>query len=71
MIVDERSATFDGCGKQSLAANHFELNKFDGPKDGRYVAVSGEIKTTVQNASGILRSRRNGKIQWYNLRAFH
>ncbi|KAI9783726.1 MAG: hypothetical protein M1816_001207 [Peltula sp. TS41687] len=63
MIVDERSATFDGWGKLPLAANHFELNKFDGPKDGRYISVAGEIRTMVQKAGGILRLRRNANRQ--------
>lgn len=44
-----------------MAADHFELNKFTGPKDGRYVLVSGEISTIVQKARGILKSRQNGK----------
>ncbi|MCJ1264014.1 hypothetical protein MMC22_003885 [Lobaria immixta] len=59
IIVDEDSAKILGYGKASLAADHFELNKFTGPKDGRYVLVSGEISTTVQKASGILKSRQN------------
>ncbi|MCJ1464534.1 hypothetical protein MMC07_003147 [Pseudocyphellaria aurata] len=59
IIVDEDSAKILGYGKASLAADHFELNKFTGPKDGRYVLVSGEISTAVQKAQGILKSRQN------------
>lgn len=67
IIVDEDSAKILGYGKASLAADHFELNKFTGPKDGRYVLVSGEISTTVQKASGILKSRQNGNLFCNNL----
>ena len=38
------------------------MNKFTGPKDGRYILVAGEINTTVQKARGIIKSRQNGKI---------
>ena len=59
IIVDEDSAEILGHDKGALAADHFELNKFTGPKDGRYLAVSGEISAIVQAANGILKSRRN------------
>ena len=48
--------------KGPLASDHFELNKFNGPKDGRYIAVSGEISATVQKARVILKSRQNGNF---------
>lgn len=59
LVVDEESAHIDGYRHFALAADHFELNKFTGPKDGRYISVSGEINATVQKASGILKSRQN------------
>ena len=59
LVVDEDSAHIDGYRKGALAADHFELNKFTGPKDGRYISVSGEIKAAVQKAPGILKSRQN------------
>ena len=59
IIVDEDSATSEAFEKDSLASDHFELNKFFGPKDGRYVAVSNEIDTIVQKARTILKSRKN------------
>ena len=59
LIVDEDSAHIDGYRTGALAADHFGLNKFTGPKDGRYISVSGEIKNTIQKAAGILKSRQN------------
>ena len=59
IIVDEDSAHIDGYRTGALGADHFALNKFTGPKDGRYISVSGEIKAAVQKAPGILKSRQN------------
>ena len=59
MIVEEDSAHIDGYQTGALASDHFGLNKFTGPKDGRYISVSGEIKVAVQKADGILKSRQN------------
>ena len=59
VIVEEDSAHIDGYRTGALAADHFQLNKFDGPKDGRYQAVAGEIKAAVQKSQGILKSRKN------------
>ena len=59
IIVDEDSAHIDGYRTGALAADHFGLNKFAGPKDGRYISVSGEVKAAVQKAPGILKSRQN------------
>ncbi len=63
LIVDEDSAHIDGYRTGALAADHFGLNKFTGPKDGRYISVSGEIKNTIQKAAGILKSRQNALRQ--------
>ena len=63
LVVDEDSAHIDGYRTGALAADHFALNKFNGPKDGRYIAVSGEIKAAVQKAPGIIKSRRNAMRQ--------
>ena len=59
MIVEEDSAQIDGYQTGALASDHFGLNKFTGPKDGRYISVSGEIKVAVQKADGILKLRQN------------
>ena len=59
MIVEEDSAHIDGYQTGALASDHFGLNKFTGPKDGRYISVSGEIKIAVQKADGILKLRQN------------
>ena len=59
IIVDEDSAHIDGYRTGALGADHFGLNKFTGPKDGRYISVSGEIKAAVQKAPSILKSRQN------------
>ena len=59
MIVEEDSAHIDGYQTGALASDHFGLNKFTGPKDGRYISVSGEIKVAVQKADAILKSRQN------------
>ncbi|KAL8792427.1 MAG: hypothetical protein Q9195_004960 [Heterodermia aff. obscurata] len=59
LIVDENSALINGWRHFALPADHFELNKFTGPKDGSYISVSGEINATVQNASIILKTRQN------------
>lgn len=59
VIVEQKSAHIDGHPAIQLAANHFELNKFNGPKDGKFLAVADEIKATVQKAAGILKSRQN------------
>ena len=59
MIVEEDSAHIDGYQTGALASDHFGLNKFTGPKDGRYISVSGEINVAVKKADGILKSRQN------------
>ena len=61
LIVEEDSAHIDGYRTGALAADHFGLNKFSGPKDGKYISVAGEINAAVQKAGGILKSRQNGK----------
>ena len=53
----------DWAKKNALAADHFELNKFTGPKDGRYISVSGEINNIVHKGQGILKCRQNGKVR--------
>ena len=62
LIVEEDSAHIDGYRTGALASDHFELNKFTGPKDGRYISVSGEISSIVQKSGGILKSRQNGVV---------
>ena len=59
VVVEEDSAHIDGYRTGALAADHFQLNKYEGPKDGRYRAVSNEIKATVQKAEQILKTRQN------------
>ena len=59
LIVNEDSAHIDAYRPSALVADHFGLNKFTGPKDGRYIPVSSEIKAKVQKAAGILKSRQN------------
>ena len=61
IIVDEESAGILGHNKLGLAADHFQMNKFPSPKDGRYVAVSNEIGTMAQSAPGILKKRQNAQ----------
>lgn len=63
VIVEQKSAHIDGHPAFELAADHFELNKFTGPKDGRFLAVADEIKATVQKAEGILRTREKTDTQ--------
>ena len=62
LIVEEDSAHIDGYRTGALASDHFELNKFTVPKDGRYVSVAGEINSIVQKSGGILKSRQNGGV---------
>ena len=59
LIVEEDSAHIDGYRTGGLASDHFGLNKFEGPKDGGYVSVAGEINAMAQKANGILKSRHN------------
>lgn len=59
LIVEEDSAHIDGYRTGGLASDHFGLNKFDGPKDGAYISVAGEVNAMVQKANGILKSRAN------------
>lgn len=59
IVVDEDSATSEAFLKGSLASDHFELNKFTGPKDERCGLVSAQIDTIVQKARTILKLHRN------------
>jgi hypothetical protein len=52
LIVDEGSATIAGEHQLALRSDHFRLNKFEGPKDGNFSAVSREIKILAQKADG-------------------
>lgn len=63
LIVEPDSAHIDGYRTGGLASDHFGLNKFDGPKDGAYISVAGEVNAMVQKANGILKSRINASRQ--------
>ena len=43
-MVDETSGTLLGRTKHGLTLDHFSLNKFSGPMDGNFVAVSNTIQ---------------------------
>lgn len=61
-MVTEDSACPQIFDKAPLDCNHFQLNKFSGPLDGKYIAVSGEIKEIVRKAPRILKERQNSKL---------
>ena len=47
--------------KALLDCDHFQLNKFSGPLDGRYVAVCGEIKEIAMKGPRIVKERQDSK----------
>jgi hypothetical protein len=72
LVVDKESATYPGVESLQLASDHFKLNKYTGPKDGNFVSVSNEIKTTASRAAHIIKSRQNTVRQaLINDRTYH
>ncbi|KAI1444672.1 hypothetical protein F5Y02DRAFT_389498 [Annulohypoxylon stygium] len=57
IVVKEASAHIPGWGRTGLNTDHFDLNKFSGPDDGSFVAVSREIYQMVSN----MKNRNNSK----------
>ncbi|KAI1214605.1 uncharacterized protein F4807DRAFT_3196 [Annulohypoxylon truncatum] len=43
IVVEEASAHIPGWGRTGLNTDHFYLNKFSGPNDGSFMAISREI----------------------------
>ncbi|KAF2113923.1 hypothetical protein BDV96DRAFT_104723 [Lophiotrema nucula] len=62
LVVDKDSATYPGVDSLELFSDHFQLNKYTGPKDEKFAIVSYEIKVTAQRAPGIIKARQNGKF---------
>jgi hypothetical protein len=58
-IVDQSSATIESFDHMSLMSDHFQLNKFPGPKDGNFTAVSDELRETANKADSIIKTRQN------------
>ncbi|KAL1794340.1 hypothetical protein ACET3X_007761 [Alternaria dauci] len=58
-IVDQSSATIESFDHMSLMSDHFQLNKFTGPKDGNFTSVSDEIRETANKADSIIKTRQN------------
>ncbi|KAI4644465.1 hypothetical protein J4E93_006368 [Alternaria ventricosa] len=58
-IVDQSSATIESFDSISLMSDHFQLNKFPGPKDGNFTSVSDEIRETANKADSIIKTRQN------------
>jgi hypothetical protein len=56
-VVDRTSGHLEGHPNYGLPLDHFRLNKYTGPEDGNYIAVSDEIKIIVQEANGKVRKR--------------
>ncbi|KAI0883242.1 uncharacterized protein GGS22DRAFT_37755 [Annulohypoxylon maeteangense] len=44
IVVEEASAHIPGWGRTGLNTDHFYLNKFSGPDDGSFMAVSREVR---------------------------
>ncbi|USP75075.1 hypothetical protein yc1106_02349 [Curvularia clavata] len=58
-IVDQASATIESFESLSLMSDHFQLNKFSGPKDGNFTTVSDEIRELASKADSIIKTRQN------------
>ncbi|EUC49611.1 hypothetical protein COCMIDRAFT_33038 [Bipolaris oryzae ATCC 44560] len=58
-IVDQDSATIESFESLSLMSDHFQLNKYPGPKDGNFTAVSDEIREIANKADSIIKTRQN------------
>ncbi|KAI1170782.1 hypothetical protein F4777DRAFT_567947 [Nemania sp. FL0916] len=60
-VVEEESAHVPGWGRVSLYADHFKLNKFEGPADRSFQAVSGELRTMCINRNMVIGRRKQSK----------
>lgn len=58
-IVDQASATIESFESISLMSDHFQLNKYPGPKDGNFTSVSDEIREIASKADSIIKTRQN------------
>jgi hypothetical protein len=58
-IVDQASATIESFESLSLMSDHFQLNKYPGPKDGNFTTVSDEIREIANKADSIIKTRQN------------
>ncbi|KAI6080516.1 hypothetical protein F4821DRAFT_55383 [Hypoxylon rubiginosum] len=59
MVVDEESAHIPGWDRVGLNADHFKLNKFSGPSDGSFIAVSNEIRKMFVGRGSVLKRRKS------------
>lgn len=60
-MVDEKSASIDGCLSYGLPLDHFRLNKFSDPDDGNYQDVCGEI-VRFYNAAREIKKRNSNPV---------
>ncbi|KAF1948344.1 ankyrin [Byssothecium circinans] len=58
LMVEPGSAKPSGARGTYLDSDHFQLNKYPGPKDDNFKSVSGELKDIAKQAPNILNSRR-------------
>ena len=73
VIVDQRSSTFEGKPRGSMARDHTGLNKFRSPEDECYQDVSGTLREFAQQAVRKIRLRRNSMYEFdeYGLKSLH
>ncbi|KAI6082449.1 hypothetical protein F4821DRAFT_215546 [Hypoxylon rubiginosum] len=58
-VVDEESAHIPGWDRVGLNADHFKLNKFSGPSDGSFIAVSNEIRKMFVDRGSVSGRRKS------------
>ncbi|KAK5637089.1 hypothetical protein RRF57_012801 [Xylaria bambusicola] len=57
-VVEEESAHIPGWGRAPLYADHFNLNKFDGPNNHSFLSVSNELCRMCANWKSVLEKRK-------------
>ncbi|KAI1113675.1 hypothetical protein F5Y14DRAFT_417451 [Nemania sp. NC0429] len=57
-VVEEASAHVPGWGRAALPTDHFKLNKFSGPDDRSFQAVSGELRKMSIGSKSVIERRK-------------
>ncbi|KAK5996960.1 Vegetative incompatibility HET-E-1-like protein [Cladobotryum mycophilum] len=58
MIVEPASSWIPGCDRYTLQTDHLKMNKYNGPKDRSFLAVSGTIREMYENANDTIHRRK-------------
>ncbi|KAI0171027.1 hypothetical protein BJ166DRAFT_517548 [Pestalotiopsis sp. NC0098] len=63
MVVEEQSACIQGLNRYPLDADHTQMNKYTGPKDRSFAAVSTVIREMYAGAGAVIQDRQTNHLR--------